>query len=70
MLKFRWPQVWALALFVLSYASLTQNVAAQTPTPTPTATPEERFDPAKDAGSPAKNTGTAAKDEKPTAAAK
>ncbi|HLL13475.1 MAG TPA: hypothetical protein VK388_00210 [Pyrinomonadaceae bacterium] len=75
MLKCRLPQVWALALLFLLCSSLPQHVAAQeqTPTPTPTATatpaatatPEERFDPAKDAGTPPKNTGTvAAKDER------
>ncbi|HYG10974.1 MAG TPA: hypothetical protein VD835_13580, partial [Pyrinomonadaceae bacterium] len=68
MLKFRLPQLWALALFLLLCTGLSRHASAQqqTPTPTPTATPEERFDPAKDAGTPAKNTGTAAaaKDEK------
>ncbi len=79
MLKCRLPQVWALALLCLFCAGLLQVVAAQeqtptqtpTPTATPTATPtpEERFDPAKDAGTPPKNTGTttAAKDEKDAA---
>ncbi|HYP01153.1 MAG TPA: hypothetical protein VER76_13255, partial [Pyrinomonadaceae bacterium] len=69
MLKFRLPQVWALALLFFLCTTFSNHVAAQqqtpSPTPTPTATPEERFDPAKEAGSPAKNTGTAAPDEKP-----
>jgi len=70
----RLPRVWALALLFLLCTNLPRHAAAQqqTPTPTPTSTPastptpEERFDPAKDAGTPAKNTGTAAaaKDEK------
>jgi photosystem II stability/assembly factor-like uncharacterized protein len=69
MSKFSSPKAWAVALFFAFSLGLAGNIAAQqqTPSPSPTATPEERFDPAKEAGPPAKNTGTT-KDEKADAA--
>jgi len=69
MSKFRLPRAWAIALLFAVVCSLSEFAPAQQPTPSPspspTATPEERFDPAKEAGGPPKNTGTAApKDDK------